>query len=55
MSRDPDPFEQDDQLKFEHDASEPVPGGRLGENLLLFAGIGLVLLATGMALTNFLS
>lgn len=55
MSRDPDPFGEDNTLPHEPQTSEPDANGRLRDNLLLLAGVGLVLLATGMALSNVLS
>jgi hypothetical protein len=54
MSRDQDPFGEDDALSYEHQPSGPGSNGTLRDNLLLLAGIGLVLLATGMALSNVL-
>jgi len=55
MSRDTDPFGEDKPLPYEPQASDPGANGRLRDNLLLLAGVGLVLLATGMALSNILS
>ncbi|WP_157739120.1 hypothetical protein [Labrenzia sp. VG12] len=55
MSRDPDPFGEDKPLPHEPQTSEPETSGGLRDNLLLLAGVGLVLLATGMALSNVLS
>lgn len=55
MSREPDPFGEDDPLPHEPHTSDPGAGGGLRDNLLLLAGVGLVLLATGMALSNILS
>jgi len=55
MSREPDPFGEDKPLPLEPQPLEPSANGRLRDNLLLLAGVGLVLLATGMALSNILS
>ena len=55
MSRDPETFGEDDPLPMEHEPSDLATNARLRDNLLLLAGIGLVLLATGMALSNVLS
>jgi hypothetical protein len=55
MSREPDPFGEDEQLADENPRRGGGSNGSLRENLLLLAGIGLVLLATGMALSNTLS
>ncbi|UES36900.1 hypothetical protein [Roseibium aggregatum] len=55
MSRDPEAFGEDDPLPMEHEPSDLGTNARLRDNLLLLAGIGLVLLATGMALSNVLS
>ncbi|WP_460082999.1 hypothetical protein [Roseibium sp. LAB1] len=55
MSRDPETFGEDDPLPMEHEQSDLGTHARLRDNLLLLAGIGLVLLATGMALSNVLS
>jgi|GEM_PF-1835791 len=55
MSRDPEIFEQDDPLPLEQETPEPVSGEKLRENLLLLSGLGLLLLATGMVLSNLLS
>ena len=55
MSREPDPFGEDKPLPYEPETPEPDPSGRVRDNLLLLAGVGLVLLATGMALSNILS
>lgn len=55
MSREPDPFGEEKPLPYEPHPAETGAGGRLRDNLLLLAGVGLVLLATGMALSNILS
>ncbi|EAV44728.1 hypothetical protein ACSSV1_003115 [Labrenzia sp. MBR-25] len=55
MSRDSDPFGEDDPLPMENEQSDLASHAKLRDNLLLLAGIGLVLLATGMALSNVLS
>lgn len=55
MSRDSDPFGEDDPLPMENEQSDLTSHAKLRDNLLLLAGIGLVLLATGMALSNVLS
>jgi len=55
MSRDSDPYGEDQPLPYEPHSSGPDEGARVRDNLLLLAGVGLVLLATGMALSNILS
>lgn len=55
MSREPDPFGEDNSHPHVAETPEPGTHGRLRDNLLLLAGVGLVLLATGMALSNVLS
>ena len=55
MSRDRDPFGEDEQFADDSRRSLAGASGGLRENLLLLAGISLVLLATGMALSNLLS
>ncbi|POF32134.1 hypothetical protein CLV41_10353 [Roseibium marinum] len=55
MSRDPESFEQDDSLSRERKPSEPVSGEKIRDNLLLLSGIGLLLLASGMVLSNLFS
>lgn len=55
MSRDPDTFEQDDPLPLEQEVPEPVSGEKFRDNLLLLSGLGLLLLATGMVLSNLFS
>ncbi|WP_299811600.1 hypothetical protein [uncultured Roseibium sp.] len=55
MSRDPETSEQDEPLSRQRKQSEPVSGEKIRENLLLLSGIGLLLLASGMVLSNILS
>ncbi|WP_434053019.1 MAG: hypothetical protein RDA78_27955 [Roseibium sp.] len=51
MTTDPDKSTQDEQLAGSHEPSAPDSNGSR-ENLLLFSGVGLVLLAVAMALSN---
>ncbi|WP_343894656.1 hypothetical protein [Roseibium denhamense] len=55
MPTDQEPDGHDEPLSFEHRPSAPGAGGKLRENLLLFSGLGLVLLAAGMVLSNILA
>jgi len=55
MSREPEPFGEDEQLADDSRRSVAGSSGGLRDNLLLLAGISLVLLATGMVLSNLLS
>ena len=51
MTTDPDKSRQDEQRAGSHEpAAKDANGSR--ENLLLFSGVGLVLLAVAMALSN---
>jgi hypothetical protein len=54
MTTDPDQSRTDEPLGGEHEPSAPGSSG-LRENILLFSGIGLVLLAVAMALSNILA
>lgn len=51
MTTDPDKSRQDEQLAGSHEPSAKDSNGSR-ENLLLFSGVGLVLLAVAMALSN---
>lgn len=53
MTTDPDQRRQDEPLAGNHKPSAPGSNGTR-ENILLFSGIGLVLLAVAMALSNIL-
>jgi len=55
MALDPDPIGEDNPLPPEPRTSDLGANGRLRDNILLLAGVALVLLATGMALSNILS
>ncbi|MEM5584506.1 hypothetical protein WNZ15_18725 [Roseibium sp. AS2] len=55
MSREPESFSEEEQISCKSRKSASGPNGGLKDNLLLLAGIGLVLLATGMVLSNVLS
>ncbi|GAB4577139.1 MAG: hypothetical protein Tsb0019_04770 [Roseibium sp.] len=55
MSREPEPFGEDEEANGKSRKAGVGLNGSLRENILLLAGIGLVLLATGMALSNSLS
>lgn len=55
MTEDRDTHGQDDPLSSEHPSTLPGNGSKLQDNLLLLYGVGLVLLATGMALSSFLT
>ncbi len=55
FSRDADSLSNEDTLDVEQDLIVPDTFVKIRENLLLVSGLGLVLLATGMALTNLLS
>ena len=51
MTTDPDKSRQDEELAGSHEPSAPDANGSR-ENILLFSGVGLVLLAVAMALSN---
>ncbi|MEL7529120.1 MAG: hypothetical protein AAFN16_25360, partial [Pseudomonadota bacterium] len=51
MTTDPDKSRQDEELEGSHEPSAPGSNGSR-ENILLFSGVGLVLLAVAMALSN---
>lgn len=54
MTEDPDIHGQEDPLFSEHGSDMSGNGSKLRDNLLLLYGVGLVLVATGMALSSFL-
>lgn len=54
MTEDRDPHGQDDPLSPEHGSPLSGNSSKLQDNLLLLYGVGLVLVATGMALSSFL-
>ncbi|WP_305984436.1 hypothetical protein [Roseibium sp. MMSF_3544] len=54
MTTDPDQSRQDKPHVSEHEPSVNGPTG-MRDNVLLFSGVGLVLLAVAMALSNILA
>ncbi|WP_156510362.1 hypothetical protein [Labrenzia sp. OB1] len=55
MCQDLETSNQEETLSCQRKLTEPVSGKKIRENLLLLSGIGLLLLASGMVLSNIFS